>query len=158
MQLGSSLLRASKKAAAAADEALGSAQLVGPVQVARRSDMDMNGHINNATYLAWALETVPSDVYLNYSLQQVSVQPMSLFAVSMASPVSACLPHEVAVGRVQASHEDLTSWGMHACRSRSTTSRSAWRGRRWSRWAAASWRTPTAPGTCGALQACACGR
>ena len=40
------------------------------MQVARRSDMDMNGHINNVTYLAWALETVPADVYLNYSLQQ----------------------------------------------------------------------------------------
>lgn len=33
--------------------------------------MDMNGHINNVTYLAWALETVPIDVYLNYSLIQV---------------------------------------------------------------------------------------
>ena len=31
----------------------------------------MNGHINNVTYLAWALETVPADVYLNYSLQEV---------------------------------------------------------------------------------------
>ncbi|KAK9820844.1 hypothetical protein WJX81_006136 [Elliptochloris bilobata] len=48
-------------------------ELVGPVQVARRSDMDMNGHINNVTYLAWALETVPADVYLNYSLQQVEI-------------------------------------------------------------------------------------
>ena len=74
MQLGSSLhgmhpLRLQQ----AADETVGSAQLVGPVQVARRSDMDMNGHINNVTYLAWALETVPSDVYLNFSLQQVGV-------------------------------------------------------------------------------------
>lgn len=25
--------------------------------------MDMNGHINNVTYLAWAMETVPADVY-----------------------------------------------------------------------------------------------
>ncbi len=40
------------------------------MQVARRSDMDMNGHINNVTYLNWALETVPADVYLNFSLQQ----------------------------------------------------------------------------------------
>lgn len=47
------------------------AQFEGPVQVARRSDMDMNGHINNVTYLGWALETVPADVYLNYSLYQV---------------------------------------------------------------------------------------
>ena len=46
-------------------------QIEGPVQVARRSDMDMNGHINNVTYLGWALETVPADVYLNYSLQEV---------------------------------------------------------------------------------------
>lgn len=41
------------------------------MQVARRSDMDMNGHINNVTYLGWALETVPPDVYLNYSLYEV---------------------------------------------------------------------------------------
>ena len=34
----------------------------GPVQTARRADMDMNGHINNVTYLAWVLETVPADV------------------------------------------------------------------------------------------------
>ena len=46
-------------------------QIEGPVQVARRSDMDMNGHINNVTYLGWALETVPADVYLNYSLHEV---------------------------------------------------------------------------------------
>lgn len=47
------------------------AEIEGPVQVARRSDMDMNGHINNVTYLGWALETVPADVYLNYSLYEV---------------------------------------------------------------------------------------
>ena len=46
-------------------------QIEGPLQVARRSDMDMNGHINNVTYLGWALETVPPDVYLNYSLHEV---------------------------------------------------------------------------------------
>ena len=37
--------------------------------------MDMNGHINNVTYLGWALETVPADVYLNYSLQEVLTLP-----------------------------------------------------------------------------------
>ena len=46
-------------------------QIEGPMQVARRSDVDMNGHINNVTYIAWALETVPRDVYYNYELQQV---------------------------------------------------------------------------------------
>lgn len=49
----------------------GLVQYKGPVQVARRSDMDMNGHINNVTYLALALETVPIDIYLNYILIQV---------------------------------------------------------------------------------------
>ena len=48
-------------------------QIEGPVQVARRSDVDMNGHINNVTYLAWALETVPREVYYNYELEQVSL-------------------------------------------------------------------------------------
>ena len=51
---------------------VGCVQIEGPVQVARRSDVDMNGHINNVTYLAWALETVPSEIYYHYELMQVS--------------------------------------------------------------------------------------
>jgi len=31
----------------------------------------MNGHINNVTYLAWALETMPSDVYATHRVCQV---------------------------------------------------------------------------------------
>ncbi|KAI3437803.1 hypothetical protein D9Q98_000250 [Chlorella vulgaris] len=49
------------------------AEIVGPVQVARRSDMDMNGHVNNVIYFAWALETVPSDVYNNCHLYQLEI-------------------------------------------------------------------------------------
>lgn len=45
---------------------------MGPQQLARRSDIDMNGHVNNVTYLAWALETVPQDIYDNCHLYQVS--------------------------------------------------------------------------------------
>ena len=45
----------------------------GPKQVARRADMDMNGHINNVTYLAWALETVPADVYGGMTLSEVEI-------------------------------------------------------------------------------------
>ena len=60
-------------------------QFEGPVQVARRSDMDMNGHINNVTYLAWALETVPIEIYLTYSLVQVStVSQQPTLSVSVA--------------------------------------------------------------------------
>jgi fatty acyl-ACP thioesterase A len=47
--------------------------LEGPKQVARRADMDMNGHINNVTYLAWALETVPPGVYADGHLAQVEL-------------------------------------------------------------------------------------
>lgn len=46
----------------------------GPVQVVRRSDIDMNGHVNNVIYLAWALETVPADVYQRYRLTEVEVE------------------------------------------------------------------------------------
>ena len=38
-------------------------QILGPAQAARRSDMDMNGHVNNVAYAAWALEAVPRPVY-----------------------------------------------------------------------------------------------
>jgi len=53
-----------------------STQIEGPKQVARRSDIDMNGHINNVTYLAWTQETIPLDTFLNYKLHQV--RPHSL--------------------------------------------------------------------------------
>lgn len=49
------------------------AEIESPVQVARRSDMDMNGHINNVTYIAWALETVPSEVFNNGHLAEVEI-------------------------------------------------------------------------------------
>lgn len=49
------------------------AEIVGPIQVARRSDMDMNGHVNNTTYLAWAMETVPSDIYHGAHLYQIEI-------------------------------------------------------------------------------------
>ena len=46
------------------------AEIEGPKQVARRSDIDMNGHINNVTYLGWALETVPMETFLTCKLHQ----------------------------------------------------------------------------------------
>lgn len=47
-------------------------QIEGPKQVARHSDVDMNGHINNVTYIAWALEIVPEEVYSKLKVAQVS--------------------------------------------------------------------------------------
>lgn len=49
------------------------AEITGPVQVARRSDVDMNQHLNNVTYLAWCLETVPLDVYTDCQLYQAEI-------------------------------------------------------------------------------------
>lgn len=33
----------------------------------RQSDFDTNGHVNNSQYVAWALESLPEDVLLNYT-------------------------------------------------------------------------------------------
>ena len=49
-------------------------QMEAPKQVARRSDMDMNGHINNVTYLGWALETVPPHIADSSHLFQVGLE------------------------------------------------------------------------------------
>ena len=53
--------------------------------------MDMNGHINNVTYLGWALETVPADVYLNYSLQEVLALPT--LSVMLSYPCALTFRH-----------------------------------------------------------------
>lgn len=45
----------------------------GPKQVVRRGDIDMNGHVNNVTYIAWALETVPDDVYRDRRLAEIEI-------------------------------------------------------------------------------------
>ncbi|WP_291635423.1 acyl-ACP thioesterase domain-containing protein [Clostridium sp.] len=39
----------------------------------RYSDIDTNMHVNNVKYVAWALETVPKDVVLNYELKNIKV-------------------------------------------------------------------------------------
>ena len=39
----------------------------------RRSDLDTNGHVNNARYLAWATDCVDDDVYNGYALKDIRV-------------------------------------------------------------------------------------
>jgi medium-chain acyl-[acyl-carrier-protein] hydrolase len=39
----------------------------------RYSDIDTNMHVNNVKYVAWALETVPKDIVLNYVLKNIKV-------------------------------------------------------------------------------------
>jgi acyl-CoA thioesterase FadM len=72
------------------EPSLSPSQIVGPIQVARRSDMDMNGHINNVTYLAWVLETVPREVYSSCHLYQV--RPAYSVCYSRAPPLPAGAP------------------------------------------------------------------
>lgn len=40
----------------------------------RRSDIDTNGHVNNANYLQWILEVVPEDIYRNNHLASLEIQ------------------------------------------------------------------------------------
>jgi len=40
----------------------------------RRSDIDTNGHVNNANYLQWMLEVVPEDIFQNNQLASLEVQ------------------------------------------------------------------------------------
>ena len=40
----------------------------------RRSDIDTNGHVNNANYLQWMLEVVPEDIYQNNHLASLEIQ------------------------------------------------------------------------------------
>lgn len=39
----------------------------------RYSDIDTNLHVNNVKYAAWAIETVPMEVVLNYTLNKINI-------------------------------------------------------------------------------------
>jgi medium-chain acyl-[acyl-carrier-protein] hydrolase len=39
----------------------------------RYSDIDTNHHVNNSKYIAWAIETVPMEIVLKYTLKNVKV-------------------------------------------------------------------------------------
>jgi medium-chain acyl-[acyl-carrier-protein] hydrolase len=39
----------------------------------RYSDIDTNRHVNNEKYIAWAIETLPLDIVLNYTLKNIKV-------------------------------------------------------------------------------------
>jgi len=40
----------------------------------RRSDLDVNRHVNNVKYIEWALEAVPEAVYQNREVQEIDIQ------------------------------------------------------------------------------------
>ena len=39
----------------------------------RRSDLDMNRHVNNVNYVAWAIESVPDNIWENYWASEIEV-------------------------------------------------------------------------------------
>ncbi len=39
----------------------------------RRSDLDTNLHVNNARYVEWMIETIPDEIYDNYTLKSLEV-------------------------------------------------------------------------------------
>lgn len=42
--------------------------------VVRYSDIDTNRHVNNAKYVSWAIESVPLDMVLHYTLKRIKVE------------------------------------------------------------------------------------
>ena len=42
----------------------------------RRGDVDMNGHINNARYMEWALESLPDEIYSTWRLKALDISFM----------------------------------------------------------------------------------
>jgi acyl-ACP thioesterase len=47
------------------------------VTTSRLSDIDVNGHINNAKYAEWAINAIPLDLYKNSSVKEVSMNFLS---------------------------------------------------------------------------------
>uniref|UniRef100_Q42714 Acyl-[acyl-carrier-protein] hydrolase n=1 Tax=Carthamus tinctorius TaxID=4222 RepID=Q42714_CARTI len=41
--------------------------------VPRRSDLDMNKHVNNVTYIGWALESIPPEIIDTHELQAITL-------------------------------------------------------------------------------------
>ncbi|KAL3636030.1 hypothetical protein CASFOL_020577 [Castilleja foliolosa] len=41
---------------------------------AKRSDLDMNHHVNNVMYVKWMLETIPEDFLENHQLSDISIE------------------------------------------------------------------------------------
>ncbi|MDP4127763.1 MAG: thioesterase [Bacillota bacterium] len=45
----------------------------GQAFLVRRSDIDTNGHVNNANYLQWMLEVIPEEIYQNHHLAALEI-------------------------------------------------------------------------------------
>lgn len=59
--------------------------------VQRRSDIDFNNHVHNLTYLDYAFETIPADLYKNRNFKNVRISyKMAIFADEKTTCKYAC--------------------------------------------------------------------
>ncbi len=62
----------------------------------RRSDIDTNGHVNNANYLEWMLEVIPEDIYQNKHLAalEITYKKATTYGTSVCSKCFVSNPKE----------------------------------------------------------------
>ncbi|MDA8220214.1 acyl-ACP thioesterase domain-containing protein [Desulfosporosinus sp.] len=62
----------------------------------RRSDIDTNGHVNNANYLQWMLEVVPEDIYQNNHLTalEITYKKATTYGTSICSKCYVANPRD----------------------------------------------------------------
>eukprot|EP00963_Diacronema_lutheri_P003406 scaffold282_cov345-Pavlova_lutheri.AAC.20 len=49
-------------------------EFTGPTVVAKRTDIDMNGHVNNVAYIGWALEALPLSESKQFDLKEIEIE------------------------------------------------------------------------------------
>jgi len=91
--------------------------------MARRSDMDMNGHVNNVTYIDWALESVPQEQLDSHSVAQVEIEYKNECMVGECIETISCL-------QVEAREDGLVEYThvvrKEACKTELVVARTLW--------------------------------
>uniref|UniRef100_A0A7S3XE52 Acyl-[acyl-carrier-protein] hydrolase n=1 Tax=Picocystis salinarum TaxID=88271 RepID=A0A7S3XE52_9CHLO len=94
-------------------------EFIGPTVVARRTDIDMNGHVNNVAYIGWALEALPLSESEQFNLKEVEIEFKNEAlqgerVVTMASPSPCAVPAHPNDGKDYTSHCYLHSLSREA--------------------------------------------
>jgi len=86
-----------------------------PAFPVRYSDIDVNSHVNSATYLAWILDSYPSQFHQSHSLKTVEINYLEETRAGETVVVNSLDPSEA-----QSFHSIERSGGGTACRARLT--------------------------------------